>query len=461
MILNIQVDSRKVKKGDTFIAIRGEIRNGHDYIESAIKNGASKLIVEEDRDYGIDYEVVKDTKQYLIDYLSNNYGKYIENLKIIGFTGTNGKTTSAYLLHNALNKLNIKTAYIGTIGFYIDKKQENLSNTTPDLLDLYELLLKSYEQGCKYVCMEVSSQAISYGRVEGFKFDYAIFTNLTQDHLDYHKTMENYANAKQQLFKKLKPNGIAIVNYDDPHKDIYLLPENNNVTYGFNGGTYKVEECIMNNLGTKITYSHNTNKHKLISKLIGKYNVYNLLSTIVVLDLIGISQDKITNLVPSLEAPSGRMETIIYKNNSIIIDYAHTPDAMEKIITTIKEVTKGNIYTVFGCTGDRDRTKRPIMMQIATNLSKRVIVTNDDLHFEDPNQIVEDMLNGNKNENYEVILDRRKAIEKGISMLNERDSLLILGKGHEEYMIIKDQKIPFKDFNVVKDIINENKELIK
>lgn len=461
MILNIQVDSRKVKKGDTFVAIRGEIRNGHDYIESAIKNGASKLIVEEDRDYGIDYEVVKDTKQYLIDYLSNNYGKYIENLKIIGFTGTNGKTTSAYLLHNALNKLNIKTAYIGTIGFYIDKKQENLSNTTPDLLDLYELLLKSYEQGCKYVCMEVSSQAISYGRVEGFKFDYAIFTNLTQDHLDYHKTMENYANAKQQLFKKLKPNGIAIVNYDDPHKDTYLLPENNNVTYGFNGGDYKVEECIMNNLGTKITYSHNTNKYKLISKLIGKYNVYNLLSTIVVLDLIGISQEKITNLVPLLEAPSGRMETIIYKNNSIIIDYAHTPDAMEKIITTIKEVTKGNIYTVFGCTGDRDRTKRPIMMQIATNLSKRVIVTNDDLHFEDTNQIVEDMLNGNKNENYEVILDRRKAIEKGISMLNERDSLLILGKGHEEYMIIRDQKIPFKDFNVVKDIINDNKELIK
>ena len=461
MKLNIQVDSRIVKKGDTFVAIRGEIRNGHDYIESAIKNGASKLIVEEDRDYGIDYEVVKDTKQYLIDYLSNNYGKYIENLKIIGFTGTNGKTTSAYLLHNALNKLNIKTAYIGTIGFYIDKKQENLSNTTPDLLDLYELLLKSYEQGCKYVCMEVSSQAISYGRVEGLKFDYAIFTNLTQDHLDYHKTMENYANAKQQLFKKLKPNGIAIVNYDDPHKDIYLLPENNNVTYGFNGGTYKVEECIMNNLGTKITYSHNADKHKLISKLIGKYNVYNLLSTIVVLDLIGISQDKITNLVPLLEAPSGRMETIIYKNNSIIIDYAHTPDAMEKIITTIKEVTKGNIYTVFGCTGDRDRTKRPIMMQIATSLSKRVIVTNDDLHFEDPNQIVEDMLNGNKNENYEVILDRRKAIEKGISMLNERDSLLILGKGHEEYMIIKDQKIPFKDFNVVKDIINNNKELIK
>lgn len=461
MILNIQVDSRKVKKGDTFIAIRGEIRNGHDYIESAIKNGASKLIVEEDRDYGIDYEVVEDTRQYLVDYLSNNYGKYIENLKIIGFTGTNGKTTSAYLLHKALNKLNIKTAYIGTIGFYIDKKQENLSNTTPDLLDLYELLLKSYEQGCKYVCMEVSSQAISYGRVEGFKFDYAIFTNLTQDHLDYHKTMENYANAKQQLFKKLKQNGVAIVNYDDPHKDIYLLPENNNVTYGFNGGTYKVEECIMNNLGTKITYSHNNSKQHLISKLIGKYNVYNLLSTIVVLDLIGISQDKITNLVPLLESPSGRMETIIYKNNSIIIDYAHTPDAMEKIITTIKEVTKGNIYTVFGCTGDRDRTKRPIMMQIATILSKKVIVTNDDLHFEDPSQIVEDMLKENKNENYEVILDRKKAIEKGISMLNEGDSLLILGKGHEEYMIIKDQKIPFKDFNVVHDIINSERELIK
>lgn len=461
MILNIQVDSRKVKKGDIFVAIRGEIRDGHDYIESAIKNGASKLIVEEDRNYDIDYEVVPDTREYLINYLSSNYGKYVDSLKIIGFTGTNGKTTSAYLLHTALNKLNLKTSYIGTIGFYIDKKIESLSNTTPDLLDLYELLLKSYEEGCKYVCMEVSSQGLSYGRVEGFKFDYAVFTNLTQDHLDYHKTMENYAMAKQELFKKIKDDGYAVVNYDDDYKNYYLLDQNNNVTYGFNGGDYKINDCIMNNTGTKLTYTHNGECVTLISKLIGKYNVYNLLSTIVILSLIGISQERQESLVSVLEAPSGRMETIIYKNNSIVIDYAHTPDALEKIITTIKEVTKGNIYAVFGCTGDRDRTKRPIMMRLATNLCKKVIITNDDPHFEDPNQIVADMLRNNENSNYEVILDRKKAIEKGIEMLDDYDSLLILGKGHEEYMIIGDKKIPFKDSNIVEEIINSDKELVK
>ena len=298
--------------------------------------------------------------------------------------------------------------------------------------------------------MEVSSQGLSYVRVEGFKFDNAVFTNLTQDHLDYHKTMENYAKAKQELFKKLKDDGYAIINYDDDYKNYYLLDCNNNITYGFNGGDYKINNCIMNNTGTKLTYTHDGKDITLISKLIGKYNVYNLLSTIVILYLIGIGQEKQESLISVLDAPSGRMETIIYKNNSIVFDYAHTPDALEKIITTIKEVTKGNIYTVFGCTGDRDRTKRPIMMKLATNLCKKVIITNDDPH-----------LKNNENSNYEVILDRKKAIEKGIEMLDDYDSLLILGKGHEEYMIIGDKKIPFKDSNIVEEIINSDKELVK
>lgn len=461
MELNVKVDSRKVKKGDTFIALRGISSDGHDYIESAIKNGASKLIVEEDKNYSVEYEVVSDTRAYLINYLKEKYSKYLNEMKIIGITGTNGKTTSAYLLHNALNLLGIKTAYIGTIGFYINKKIESLNNTTPDVLDLFELLLKSYENGCKYVCMEVSSQGLSHKRVEGFLFDYVVFTNLTQDHLDYHKTMENYALAKQELFKKLKKDGVAIVNYDDKYKNYYLLEQNKNITYGFNGGDYKIENYKMNNLGTTLKYKHNNEIYNISTKLIGKYNIYNLLITLVILDLIGIKQEEIKKISYELKTPSGRMETIRYNNSSIVIDYAHTPDAIEKIINTMKEVTKGNIYTVFGCTGDRDRTKRPIMLKLVTSLSRYAIVTNDDPHFEDPNQIVNDMISGVKAKNYEIILDRKQAIRKGISLLKESDTLLILGKGHEEYMIIKDKKIPFKDSSAVEEILNENMEMVK
>ncbi|MCM1371214.1 MAG: UDP-N-acetylmuramoyl-L-alanyl-D-glutamate--2,6-diaminopimelate ligase [Clostridium sp.] len=461
MVLNIEVDSRKIKKGDTFIALRGISSDGHDYIDKAIENGASKLIVEEKGNYNIPYEVVKDTRKYLVNYLKENYGKYINELKLVGFTGTNGKTTSAFLLYTALNDLNIKTSYIGTVGFYIEKKISALTNTTPDILELYKMLLTSYEEGCKYVCMEVSSQGLSYNRLEGLEFDYAIFTNLTQDHLDYHKTMENYALAKQQLFKKIKPNGTAIVNYDDNYKDYYLLENNNNVTYGFNGGDYKIDKYIPTNLGTIISYTHNNSTYNLSSLLIGKYNTYNLLTTIVVLDLIGIGYSSLKKTIEVLKAPIGRMETIIYNNNSIVIDYAHTPDAVEKIITTMKEVTKGNIYTIFGCTGDRDRTKRPIMMKLVTDLSKYVIVTSDDLHNEDPKQIVNDMLKENKNNNFEVIMDRGNAIKKGISLLKENDTLLILGKGHEEYIIVGDNKIPFQDFKVVQELIEGNRNLVK
>ena len=461
MELNIKVDSRKVKKGDTFIALRGVSSDGHDYIDKAIENGATKLIVEEDRNYKIPYEVVKHTRKYLIDYLKQNYTSYLNEMKIIGITGTNGKTTSAFLLHNALNSLGIKASYIGTIGFYINTKVESLPNTTPDVLDLFNLFLKSYEEGCKYICMEVSSQGLSYKRVEGFLFDYVVFTNLTQDHLDFHKTMENYVLAKQELFKKLKPNGIALVNYDDKYKDYFLLKENKNITYGFNGGDFKIEQCEMNNLGTKLVYSYNNEKYSLTSRLIGKYNIYNLLITISILNLIGIDKEKIQNIIYNLKTPSGRMETIIYKNNSIVIDYAHTPDAVEKIISTMKEITKGNIYTVFGCTGDRDRTKRPIMTKIVCNLSKKAIITNDDPHYEDPKQIVKDMTDGIENKNYEIIFDRKEAIKKGISYLKEFDTLLILGKGHEEYVLFQDKKIPFNDCKAVQEIINENKELVK
>lgn len=450
--MNIKIDSRKIEKGDTFLALRGVDNDGHNYIEKAIENGAYKIVAEYGN-YSVPTEIVNDTRKYLMDYLTSNYNEKISKLKFIGITGTNGKTTTAFLIHNALNKLGIKCAYIGTIGFYIDKKIRPLANTTPDVYDLYNLFLEAIDNGCEYVVQEVSSQGLAYKRVEGYEFDYAIFTNLTQDHLDYHKTMENYANCKQELFKKLKKDGTAIVNYDDGYKDKYLLPKNKNITYGFLGGDFQITNFKMTNTETLFSYDYMGEHYNITSPLLGRYNVYNLLVTIIILKLIGIDNQKIENVVRIVEPPSGRMDTIIYKNNSIIVDYAHTPDALSKIINTMLEVTKGNLYVVFGCTGDRDRGKRPIMTDIACKLSKKVILTHDDPHNEDQKQIFDDMIKDIKYTNYEICYDRKEAIIKGINLLNENDCLLVLGKGHEEYIIKNNEKIPFNDRKTIEEYI--------
>ena len=265
---------------------------------------------------------------------------------------------------------------------------------------------------------------------------------------------EDYALAKQELFKHVKD--CAIVNGDDDYKDYYLLDNNKNITYGFNVNDYQIKDYKMSHQGTIFTYV-NPLKQEFVVKtpLIGKYNLYNLMGVIVSLKEYGFSDDNIVSILKNLKAPNGRMDIIPYHNNSIIIDYAHTPDAIEKIIRTVKEVTHGKIITVFGCTGDRDRMKRPVMMKLVTNLSDYAIVTSDDLHNESFVHILNDMLENNKNTNYEVISDRARAINKGISLLKENDVLLILGKGHEEFMIVKDEKIPMNDRKVVLDILKE------
>ena len=460
-MINIKSDSRKVKPGDIFVALKGISSNGSQYIEDAIKNGASKLIVEEEGNYSVPYEIVPDSRKFLENYLSDNYNKYLDEMTLVGITGTNGKTTTAFLLYDALNKLGHKCAYMGTIGFYLKDKVYSLPNTSPDITEVYDMIITAYDAGYRYMVLEVSSHGLEMNRLEGINFDYAVFTNLTQDHLDYHKTMENYALAKQKLFKNLKDSGKSFVNADDKYKEYFLLDKNKNITYGFDNGVYRVINYDMNQGGTKFTYLHDGQKESIVSNLLGKYNIYNTLVVVSFLKEIGVSYEDIKDTILKLKSPSGRMDMIEYNNSSIVIDYAHTPDAVEKIINAMKDVTEGNIYTVFGCTGDRDRTKRPIMMNIVTSLSKFAIVTNDDPHNEDPNQIVNDMLDGINVNNYEVCLDRKKAIIKGINLLEEKDSLLILGKGHEEVMIVKNnEKIPFNDRKVVIEYLETIKERV-
>lgn len=450
-MINIKSDSRKIKPGDTFIAIKCEVNDGHKYIEKAIENGASKIICEHGS-YSVDTLVVDDTRKYLNEYLKEHYNKYLEEMTIIGITGTNGKTTSSYLIYSALNKLGMKCAYIGTIGYYLDKKVSNLPNTNPDICDMYDLIINAYDNGYRYVVLEASSHGLYNGRLEGITFDYTIFTNLTRDHLDFHETMENYALAKQILFKKLKPNGIGITNIDDKYKDYFTC--NDMLTYGKNSSDYQILNYVVSNQNTMIEFKLKDRYLKVNSPLLGEYNIYNLLCAIIILDNLNVSLDGIRNTIQSLCCPPGRMDTIKYGTNSIIVDYAHTPDAMEHILNTVRKTTSGNIYTVFGCTGNRDREKRPVMMDIATSISKKVIVTIDDPHDEDIKQIIDDMLKDNKRNNYEVCLDRGKAIEKGINLLENKDILMILGKGHEEVIIYKDERIPFNDKKCVETILN-------
>ena len=458
-MIELKTDSRKVKPGDTFIAIKNVNTDGHDFIESAIKNGASKIICEKGS-YSVETVVVPNTKEYLNNYLYENYYPKIKDMKLIGVTGTNGKTTICYLVYQLLTLLDKKCAYIGTIGFYYGNTKRLLNNTTPDTDLLYDMLLEAKEYGCEYVIMEVSSHGLANKRVESLKFDYAVFTNLTQDHLDFHKTMENYALAKQELFKKLKSDGKAIVNFDDNYKEYFLLKNNNNFTYGFNGGDFKITsyEVINHNTVFDVTYLNNTYSFK--TNLIGKYNIYNLMASIVIMVLENISIDLIIKSVCDLNLPKGRTETLKYNSNLIIVDYAHTPDAMIKVFEVAHEVTKGNVYVVFGCTGDRDKDKRIKMSRIACENAKYVIMTHDDPHFENQEEIYLDMTKGLKYDNYEIVRDRKDAIIKGIDMLKENDTLLILGKGHEEFISIKGDKIPFNDTKIANEYINEIKESV-
>lgn len=450
--MNIKVDSRKVKEGDIFVAIKGINHDGNDYIEEAIKNGATTVVVEKGL-YSVDTLIVKDTKEYLIKYLKENYYDKIKNLKLIGITGTNGKTTSCYLLYQSLNKLNKKCAYIGTIGFYIEDSVTKLNNTTPDILDIYEMLLECARKNCEYVVMEVSSHALSLKRVEGLLFDYVVFTNLTKDHLDYHKNMEYYALAKKNLFIKLKENGKAIINIDDKYHDYFLLDSNSNITYGINSSNYQIKDYQVNESGSVFNVFYNNKNNQFKTNLIGKYNIYNTLISIIILNEIGYYYDDIYKIISELSAPKGRMEVVKYNDNLIIIDYAHTPDAVLKIIKTVKQLSKNKIYTIIGCGGNRDKTKRPEMAKIATELSDFVVFTSDNPRDENPNDIIDDMIRNLEYNNYEIIINRKEAIEKSIQMLTKSDILLVLGKGHEDYQIINGKKIDFDDKKVVLEII--------
>ena len=456
-MLNIKTNSKLVTKGDTFIALSNMHHDGHDYIEEAIKNGATKIVAMHGN-YDVDTEIVPDTRKYLEDYLYNNYYEKISTMTLIGLTGTNGKTTTCFLIYQMLNKLNLPCAYIGTIGFYYKGQKRELNNTTPEIDTLYDMLMEAYENGIKYVVMEVSSHALKLNRIKGLMYDAVGFTNLTQDHLDFHKDFNDYRESKEKLFNLTRNKKISVINGDDPSYLTFVKEENHNIIISKNNGDCLITNEKYSHTGTDFSFKYNNNLYNTHINMVGDYNVYNYLTALLILTNLGIDINELLSLNKDLSAPKGRMEIIPYKNNSIFVDYAHTPDAIKNVLDTVNKFKEGKVITICGCGGDRDRTKRPIMGHIAEENSDYVILTDDNPRTEDEKKIMDDILEGVKLTNHEVIYKRDEAIKHGIDMLVDKDILLILGKGHEDYQIIGTVKHHFSDQEEVLKYIKEKEK---
>ena len=453
-MINIKTNSRKVKPGDTFVAIKGFTVDGHDYIEDAIKAGATKIVCEHGS-YSVETLVVPSTKEWVQKYIVDNYKDEVNKLRIIGVTGTNGKTTTCFLTYQALKKLGVNAAYMGTIGFYYGDTKYELNNTTPEILDLYSYFMEALEQGVTDVVMEVSSHSLCEKRVEGLEFSEVAFTNLTEDHLDYHKTMENYLNAKLLILKQIKKDGVVIVNNDDDYGKYFEV--GNYKTLGYSGDNYKILDYSQTDKGTLISFMVDGKKYEIETNLRSKFNVYNYLTCLALLNNFGFSIDEIAEVTKSIYPPKGRCEQISVNGGEAVIDYAHTPDAVDKIISAFLENKKGKVITIVGCGGDRDPLKRPIMGNIASEKSDYVIFTSDNPRTEDPKAILDDIIKGVRKDNYEVEIDRPTAIRKGLDMIGKNDVLLILGKGHEDYQIIGHTKHHLDDAEEVRKYLEAHK----
>lgn len=446
-MLNIKIDSRRVTPGDTFIAMIGEQCDGHDFIEEAIKNGATKIISTKLVPCSVEIEVVEDTKKYLQEYLKNTYSEEIAELTIIGITGTNGKTTTTYLLYQMLMALGVPTACIGTLGYMAITKTKPLNNTTPDIITLYELLLQAKKEGIKVIVMEVSSHALTQQRLYGITLDYGGFTNLTLDHLDYHKTMEAYLQAKVKITKMLKKTGKMVINSDDSYH--HHFAKKPYITIGKQAKDYQIVRYMYNYPSSHLTMYHHK-EYQLALPFLGEFNMYNYLMAVAIVHDIGHSLDEIFEISPTLQVPDGRCAIFSLPKGKAIIDYAHTPDAVLNIITAMQKEAKGKIITIIGCGGNRDSSKRGLIGEIVTKHSDLVVFTNDNPRHEEPIAIIDQMVAGAQNNNYVIIQERKQAIQNSIKIMQENDTLLVLGKGHETYQIIGDKKIGYSDIEEVK-----------
>ncbi len=453
-VKDIAYDSRKIKGGEVFVAIKGTKLDGHSFIDDAIRKGASAIVVEEiPEDIKVTTVQVKDTREALSKMAKNLFRPHFEKMKIIGITGTNGKTTTSYLLESVIRQTGEETALIGTIKYRFSGKEIPATVTTPESVDLMRLLKEISEKGIRYVVMEVTSHSLSQGRVRDCPFEVAVFTNITRDHLDYHGSMENYFKEKQKLFLEYNPE-ISVINSDDPMGRKIAEKLKRCITYGIDTGIVRAKEIKIGWDGIRAKVVTPKGLLNISSELIGRFNLYNILACSAAAYALGIENEKIEEGIRRLRSVPGRME-IIKKDPAVIIDYAHTPDALKKVIETLREISGKRIITVFGCGGERDKGKRPVMGYIAAKMSDVVIVTSDNPRREDPLEIIKQIEEGIKKtgRDYIVEVDRRKAIEKAILIAEKDDIVLIAGKGHEQYQIIGEERIPFSDKKIAEKVL--------
>ncbi|MHB8171873.1 MAG: UDP-N-acetylmuramoyl-L-alanyl-D-glutamate--2,6-diaminopimelate ligase [Thermincolia bacterium] len=468
-IKGIAYDSRKVKPGFLFVCIEGFKTDGHDYINGALANGAVAVVLQREVDgLGVPWIKVPDTRRVLA-YLSARFYDYPSTkLTMVGVTGTNGKTTITYLVEAILKEAGHKVGLIGTIQNKIGDQVFPVTNTTPMALELQDLLNDMVEEKVNYAVMEVSSHALELGRVAGCEFDVAIFTNITQDHLDFHGTMANYLAAKVKLFSGLGKNSVkkhrkyGIVNKDDPHNQ-YLIERTNGevITYGVeNQADIMAAQIHIQARGVTFDVTTPRGNARIRLATTGMFSVYNALAAIAVGFVEGIDLKVIKTALEGLKGVAGRFEPVDEGQDfAVIVDYAHTPDGLENILKTAQEFVAGRIITVFGCGGDRDKTKRPIMGRIAAKFGDFSVITSDNPRSEDPATILDEVEVGTKEvvgpDKYVKLVDRREAIRFAITMAKPGDIILIAGKGHETYQIIADQVREFDDCKVARGFLRE------
>lgn len=459
---NIVFDSRKAISQSLFVAIKGSLSNGHEFIDMAISKGARSVVCEdlpEKLDQKVTYIQVKDSHESLGKLASNFYDNPSENLKLIAVTGTNGKTTVTTLLYNLFSALGHKSGLLSTVNIRIGKEIIPATHTTPDPISLNANLKKMVQAGCKFCFMEASSHGIEQRRLAGLQIDGAVFTNISHDHLDYHKTFDDYILAKKLLFDNLPTNAFALVNVDDRHGNT-MLHHCKAKQYRFalkNDADFKVKilEHQLDGMLLKL------DSQEVWTKLIGAFNAYNLLAVFAVAKLLKQDELQIATAISNLKAVEGRFEYVRGNEITAIIDYAHTPDALKNVLETIAKINAGagNVICIVGCGGNRDKTKRPEMAQIATALSDQAIFTSDNPRDEDPETIIKEMEAGvemHLTSRYLSITNRKEAIKTAVRLSKKGDIILIAGKGHEKYQEVKGEKLPFDDFEIAREFLIPN-----
>ncbi len=463
-ITSIENDNRRVTPGSLFICIKGYTVDGHDFAAAAVKNGAAAVLAERELPVNVPVIVVKDTMRAMAVLADAFYGQPSQKLHMVGITGTNGKTTTSHIIEKIFKDAGQKTGLIGTMYTKIGEQTFEVKNTTPESLTLQKTFKKMVDEQVDTAVMEVSSHALVYGRVHGTDYNVAVFTNLTQDHLDYHKTMEEYKKAKGLLFSQLgnafnhENPKFAVLNADDPASEEYaMLTTAHLLTYGIdNHADLQATNISMTASGTSFDLVSPFGVNKVNIQLIGKFFIYNVLASIGAALVSGISLEAIIESVESVKGVSGRFEVVdAGQDFSVIVDYAHTPDSLENVLKTVQQFAQKKIYCVVGCGGDRDRTKRPLMAKIACEYSTDAIFTSDNPRSEDPEEIIKDMEEGVKGEVYTSIIDRKEAIHHAIKNAVAGDVILIAGKGHETYQQIGDRTFDFDDRIVAREAIEE------